>query len=50
MPVAQKLVGGLVMIGLVTTMVLPKRQTAKVINAATRFVGKTLGTAITGKY
>lgn len=34
MPVAQKLVGGLVLIALVTTMVLPGRQTPKVIDSA----------------
>lgn len=33
MPVAQKFVGGIVMIALITTMILPGRQTPQVINA-----------------
>jgi hypothetical protein len=33
MPVAQKLVGGLVLIALVTTMILPGRQTPRVIDS-----------------
>jgi len=33
MPVAQKFVGGIVLIALVTTMVLPGRQTPKVIDS-----------------
>lgn len=33
MPVAQKFVGGIVMIALITTMILPGRQTPAVINS-----------------
>jgi hypothetical protein len=50
MPVFQKLVGGAVAIGLVTTAILPKRQTVGVINAITAFVRGVLATAMgTGK-
>lgn len=50
MPVAQKFVGGIIMIGLVTTLILPKRQTVGVINAVTGFTRGTLATAMgTGK-
>jgi len=50
MPVAQKFVGGLIAIGLVTTLILPKRQTIGVINALTGFTRGTLATAMgTGK-
>jgi hypothetical protein len=50
MPIAQKFIGGVMLIGLVTTLVLPKRQTVGVINAATGFVRGTLATAMgTGK-
>jgi hypothetical protein len=46
----EKFLGGIVMIGLATTLVLPKRQTPAVINAATGFVRGTLATAMgTGK-
>lgn len=46
MPVFQKFVGGLIAIGLVTTAILPKRQTIGVINAITAFIRGTLGTAM----
>lgn len=50
MPVAQKFLGGIIMIGLVTTLILPKRQTVGVMNAATGFVRGVLATAMgTGK-
>jgi hypothetical protein len=46
--VAEKFVGGLIVIGVITTAVLPKRQTAAVINAFTGLIRGGLGTAITG--
>lgn len=46
----QKVAMGLVFIGLVTTLVLPKRQTPQVINAFTGFTRGNLATAMgTGK-
>lgn len=46
----EKFVGGIIAIGMVTTLVLPKRQTVGVINAATGFFRGTLATAMgTGK-
>lgn len=46
----QKFLMGLIGIGLVTTAVLPKRQTPQVINALTGFVRGTMSTAMgTGK-
>lgn len=50
MSTLEKFLGGVVMIGLATTLVLPKRQTPQVINAFTGFVRGTLATAMgTGK-
>lgn len=50
MTTAQKFMSGIIAIGLVTTLVLPKRQTPAVIKAATGFVRGTLATAMgTGK-
>lgn len=46
----EKFVGGLIGIALVTTLILPKRQTPQVIRAGTEFVRGTLSTAMgTGK-
>lgn len=50
MPAAQKFLGGLIAIGMVTTLILPKRQTPQVINAFTSFIRGTMSTAMgTGK-
>lgn len=50
MSAAQKFLGGIIAIGMVTTLILPKRQTPQVINAATGFFRGTLSTAMgTGK-
>lgn len=50
MGIAEKFVGGVVLIGLVTTLVLPKRQTVGVVNAFTTLVRGTLATSMgTGK-
>lgn len=50
MSAAQKFLGGLIAIGMVTTLILPKRQTPAVIKAATGFVRGTMATAMgTGK-
>lgn len=50
MSVFEKFIGGIVAIGLVTTLILPKRQTPQVINAFTGFTRGTLATAMgTGK-
>lgn len=50
MSTIEKFVGGLIAIGLVTTLILPKRQTPQVIGAATNFVRGTLATSMgTGK-
>lgn len=46
MTVAQKFVAGIVAIGLVTTLVLPNRQSANVIGAAASGSSKLLGTAM----
>lgn len=46
----EKFIGGIIAIGLVTTLVLPRRQTVGVIDASTRFFRGTLATAMgTGK-
>lgn len=46
----QKFLGGIIAIGMVTTLVLPKRQTPQVIGALTTFTRGTLSTAMgTGK-
>lgn len=50
MSTVEKYLTGLVGLALVTTLVLPGRQTASVINAGTSFVRGTLATATgTGK-
>jgi hypothetical protein len=49
MPVAQKFVGGIIAIGLVTTLILPKRQTVQVINAISGLTRGTLATAMASK-
>lgn len=46
MTAAQKFVSGLIAIGLVTTLVLPNRQSASVIGAASSGGSKLLGTAM----
>jgi hypothetical protein len=46
MSTIEKFLAGIVAIGMITTMVLPKRQTPQVINAATGFVRGALGTAM----
>lgn len=46
MSVAEKLVSGLVLIGLVTTMVLPKRQTPQVIDATGKAGSALFGTVM----
>lgn len=48
--VAQKYVGGLILIGMLTTALLPKRQTVPAVNAFTNLLRKPLATAMgTGK-
>lgn len=50
MTVAQKFLGGIIAIGMITTLILPKRQTPAVINAGTKFIRGTMATAMgTGK-
>lgn len=49
MPVAQKFVGGIIAIGLVTTLILPKRKTVQVINAVSGLMRGTLATAMASK-
>lgn len=50
MSVAEKFLGGVIAIGMVTTLILPKRQTPGVINAFTNFVRGSVATAMgTGK-
>jgi hypothetical protein len=50
MSAAQKFLSGIIAIGMVTTLILPKRQTPAVINATTKFFRGTLATAMgTGK-
>lgn len=46
MSAAQKFASGIIAIGMVTTLILPKRQTPAVINALTKFVRGALGTAM----
>lgn len=46
MSVAEKFTGGVLAIAMVTTLILPKRQTVAVITAARKFVTGTLGTAM----
>ena len=49
MGTVQKFFGGLILIGVITALVLPGRQTASVIGAAQKFVSGTEHTAITGQ-
>lgn len=50
MSTIEKFMAGLVAIGMVTTLILPKRMTPQVINAGAGFVRGTLATAMgTGK-
>lgn len=50
MSVAEKFIGGLVAIAMITTLILPKRQTPQVITAATGLVRGGLATSMgTGK-
>lgn len=49
MSTIEKFLMGAVGIALVTTLVMPGRQTPQVINAFTRFTRGTLGTAMTGR-
>jgi len=46
MSAAQKFLGGIIAIGMITTLILPKRQTPQVIGAADKFVRGALGTAM----
>lgn len=48
MSVAQKFAGGLILIGVITALVLPNRQTVPVIGAVTGLVKGSEHTAITG--
>lgn len=48
MTTAQKVLGGIVAIGMVTTLVYPTHRTAQVLNAGTNFFTKSLHTSITG--
>ena len=50
MSAAQKFLSGVIAIGMVTTLILPKRQTPQVIGAATQFFRGILSTSMgTGK-
>ena len=50
MSIAQKFIAGIVGTMMITTLILPKRQTPQVINALTGFVRGTTATAMgTGK-
>lgn len=50
MSTVEKFMAGIVGVALITTLILPKRQTPQVINAATGFVRGTMATAMgTGK-
>jgi hypothetical protein len=46
MGTGEKLAAGIVAIGMVTTLILPKRQTPAVINAAGGFARGVMGTAM----
>lgn len=48
MGTAQKFVGGLILIGVITALTLPGRQTSSVLSAGQKFVSGTLHTSITG--
>ncbi|MBG0819138.1 hypothetical protein [Planomonospora sp. ID82291] len=50
MSTLEKFVGGIIAVAMVTTLILPKRQTPQVIKAGTEFFRGTLSTAMgTGK-
>lgn len=49
MTVAQKFVGGLVLMGVITALVLPNRKTVPVINAGRKLIQGAEHTAITGQ-
>jgi len=46
MSLAQKFVAGIVLMGVITTLTLPGRQTVPVLNAGGTFVRGVLGTAM----
>jgi hypothetical protein len=49
MTTVQKFAGGLILIGVITALVLPGRQTVPVIGAATGLIRGSESTAITGQ-
>jgi hypothetical protein len=49
MPLAQKFVGGIIAIGMVTTLILPKRQTTQVIGAVSGLTRGLLATSMATK-
>jgi hypothetical protein len=48
MTAAQKVLGGIVAIGMITTLVYPTHKTAQVLDAGTRFFTRSIHTAVTG--
>ena len=46
MSTVEKIASGIIGLGLVTTLILPKRQTVGVLSASGTFVQKVLGTAM----
>jgi hypothetical protein len=46
MPLAQQFTAGIILIGVITVLFLPGRQTVAGINAITNFTTQTLGTAM----
>lgn len=48
MTVAQKFLTGIIAIGMATTLILPGRQTANVIDAVRKLLTGSLATAMTG--
>ena len=48
MTTVQKFIGGLVLIGVITALALPGRQSSSVIGASQKLISGTLHTAITG--
>ena len=46
MGAVEKFVAGIVAIGMVTTLILPKRQTPQVLNAVASLIRGSLGTAM----
>lgn len=49
MTTLEKFVMGAIAIGMITALTLPDRQTARVLDAATRFTTGVLRTSITGR-